>query len=119
MRWCLIRIFFAVVLLSYASTVYGHAILVSATPGVSEVIEGPDVPVKLQFNSRIDTKRSRLVLVAPDGQQRTLPISDQSPPDSLTSVAKGLTGGAYVLRWQVLANDGHITRGEVNFRIRE
>jgi methionine-rich copper-binding protein CopC len=25
--------------------------------------------------------------------------------------------GAYVLRWQVLATDGHITRGKVPFRV--
>ena len=28
-----------------------------------------------------------------------------------------LTPGAYVMRWQVLAVDGHITRGDVPFTV--
>ena len=36
--------------------------------------------------------------------------------DVLTAHAE-LAAGAYVLRWQVLAIDGHITRGEVPFRV--
>jgi methionine-rich copper-binding protein CopC len=30
-----------------------------------------------------------------------------------------LTPGTYVLRWQVLAIDGHITRGDVPFTVTE
>jgi hypothetical protein len=30
-----------------------------------------------------------------------------------------LTPGVYVLRWQVLAIDGHITRGDVPFTVME
>jgi methionine-rich copper-binding protein CopC len=78
-------------------------------------MKGPDIPVKLRFNARIDAKRSRVILVTPAGEQRTLPLEETSPPDLLTSQAKGLIPGSYVLRWQVLANDGHITRGEVPF----
>ena len=29
-----------------------------------------------------------------------------------------MKAGDYVLRWQVLATDGHITRGELHFRVR-
>jgi len=29
----------------------------------------------------------------------------------------GLAAGAYRLRWQVLASDGHITRGEIPFTV--
>jgi methionine-rich copper-binding protein CopC len=36
----------------------------------------------------------------------------------LQSRIQGLERGEYVLRWQVLASDGHITRGEVPFRVR-
>jgi methionine-rich copper-binding protein CopC len=30
----------------------------------------------------------------------------------------GLVKGAYVLRWQILAMDGHITRGNVPFQVK-
>jgi methionine-rich copper-binding protein CopC len=103
--------------LYFASAAYGHAIVLSATPGLHETIKGPDVPVRIRFNSRIDSKRSRLTLLAPDGKQTALGIVEASSGDSLISEAKGLKSGAYVLRWQVLAIDGHITRGEVPFRV--
>ncbi|HTP36027.1 MAG TPA: copper resistance CopC family protein [Candidatus Acidoferrales bacterium] len=95
----------------------GHAIVLSAVPALHDVVRGPDVPIKLRFNSKIDTKRSRLTLVAPDGSQIALAIAEAPSGDTLVSEAKGLKAGAYVLRWQVLASDGHITRGEVPFRV--
>ena len=86
-------------------------------PGPNQLVRGPDIPVALRFNSRIDAKRSRLILVAPGGEQLPLVISGPSTPDALTSEAKGMKSGSYILRWQVLASDGHITRGEVQFRV--
>ena len=105
--------------LCVALPAFGHAILLSATPGASQQVDGRDVPIHLRFNARIDAKRSRLVLVGPDDRQQTLPISESSPPDYLSSAVKGLASGNYVLRWQVLAADGHITRGEVRFHVHE
>ncbi len=95
-----------------------HAVLVSAVPEAGSILAGPAIAIQLRFNSRIDAKRSRLTLVYPDGQPSVLDISPSSSPDTLNAPAKGLTPGAYKLRWQVLAADGHITRGEVPFTIR-
>ena len=99
------------------SSAYGHAIVLSATPSLHQTMRGPDVPIKIRFNSRIDLKRSRLTLLASDGKQTALDIADASSGESLISEAKGLKSGMYVIRWQVLAVDGHITRGEVQFRV--
>jgi methionine-rich copper-binding protein CopC len=38
-------------------------------------------------------------------------------PDVIGARAAGLPPGAYRLRWQVLAIDGHITRGDIPFRV--
>jgi copper resistance protein C len=108
-----------VITLCFASTASGHAIVLSVTPKLNDTIHGPEVAIKIRFNSRIDSKRSRLTLLAPDGQLMTLGIVEASSRDSLISEAKGLKTGAYVLRWQVLAVDGHITRGEVPFRVQQ
>jgi copper resistance protein C len=104
-------------LLSIASLVQGHAILLSAVPSNGQVVNGPDIQVNLRFNSKVDTKRSTLVLISPGGEQLTLNIDEHSSAGSLNSEARGLGSGPYVLRWQVLATDGHITRGEVPFRV--
>jgi hypothetical protein len=94
-----------------------HAILLESTPALRASVAGPDVPVKLRFNVRIDASRSRLTLVAPDGTSRTLDTGKQDSPDTLSAEVKNLAPGDYRLRWQVLASDGHITRGEIPFTV--
>lgn len=96
---------------------FAHAVLLESSPALKSSISGPDVPLRLRFNVRIDAARSRLTLVDPDGSVQTLEISRQDPPNTLTARARGLRPGVYRLRWQVLASDGHITRGEIPFTV--
>ena len=105
----------AVLLLIAVGPTWAHAILLAATPSANQVVAGGNVDVRLRFNSRIDAKRSRLVILGPDGRERPLAIDEQPSPDVLTAKPEPLIPGSYVLRWQVLAEDGHITRGEVPF----
>jgi len=96
---------------------YAHAILVEASPSANSTVAGPSIPIKLRFSVRIDAKRSRLELVRPD-KTSTLLSATQPSPDVLQAMAEGLKAGSYSLRWQVLAADGHITRGEIRFNIK-
>jgi methionine-rich copper-binding protein CopC len=80
-------------------------------------VVGPDIELRVRFNSRIDRERSRLTLVLPDDTARPLPIAGEARPDMLSARPTGLDRGDYKLRWQVLAVDGHITRGEIPFRV--
>lgn len=94
-----------------------HAILLESNPSLKGQVAGPDVPIQLRFNVRIDGNRSRLTLVRPDGSTQTLELSKPSSPNTLTSQAIALPPGEYRLRWQVLASDGHLTRGEIPFTV--
>jgi copper resistance protein C len=94
-----------------------HAVLLESSPALKSAVSGPNVPIKLRFNVRIDALRSRLTLIHPDGSSQALEISKQTPADSLLAEATGLAAGPYRLRWQVLASDGHITRGEIPFTV--
>jgi len=94
-----------------------HAVLLESTPALKSSVSGPDVPIKLRFNVRVDALRSRLTLVRPDGSLQALELSKETPADTLAASANGLGAGEYRLRWQVLASDGHITRGEIPFTV--
>ena len=96
-----------------------HAIVVTASPKAESVVAGPDVAIELHFNSRLDRERSRLTLTLPDGTSRKVDIDPTGAPEVLAAQASGLAPGKYVLKWQVLAVDGHITRGEIPFSIGE
>ena len=93
-----------------------HAILEASEPSAGGTVHAGAIALKLRFNSRIDRARSRLTLTAPDQTRSSPPIDPEGPPDLLTATVV-LTPGSYVLRWQVLAVDGHITRGDVPFTV--
>lgn len=102
-------------LLTGALPIRAHAILKETSPAANSSVAGPDVPLKLKFNVRIDAARSKLQLLHPDNSVTDLVIDKQGTADTLTSKATALKPGAYKVRWQVLAPDGHITRGEIPF----
>src|SRR6516162_3097324 len=107
----------AITLCVGAVRAWGHAIVVESSPQANAVVKGPVVEIKLRFNVRIDGPRSRLSLIGPDGNSRALDALQQPSPDSLAATLSGLLPGKYQLHWQVLASDGHITRGDIPFTV--
>jgi methionine-rich copper-binding protein CopC len=109
--------FFLGLLCLLAGSAWAHAIIVESTPKVNQVVTGPALEIKLRFNVRIDSVRSKMSLMLPDGSRRAVDIARQPSPDSLSATISKLVPGNYQLHWQVLANDGHITQGNIPFRV--
>jgi methionine-rich copper-binding protein CopC len=70
----------------------GHAILKEASPAAGSTVNGPDVPIMLKFNVRIDATRSKLQLMTPDNKMVDLSVEKQSSPDTLNTKNTGLRG---------------------------
>jgi methionine-rich copper-binding protein CopC len=105
----------AFALIVVASTAaQAHAILVDSTPPANGSVPAGHEAIVLRYNSRLDVRRSRVTLTAPDRSQAVLTIDQSSKPGTLAATAD-LKPGAYTLHWEVLALDGHITRGDVPF----
>jgi methionine-rich copper-binding protein CopC len=121
-RLAIIRIFAGTlavgVVLTGGRFLEGHAILKESSPAANATVAGPDVVITLKYNVRVDSTRSKIQLSRPDESVTELPLTKQISPDTLSSKATGLTPGAYKLQWQVLAPDGHITRGVVPFSVK-
>ena len=99
-----------------AAPAQAHAILVESTPAIGAALAGGTINLSLRFNSRIDAARSLLTLIRPD--RSTLVITkDPSGAEDVLAAHGTLPPGAYIVRWQVLAVDGHITRGDVGFTV--
>ena len=94
-----------------------HAIIIAARPDVQSTVAGPEFAIDLRFNARIDHRRSRLWLTADGGGAIAVRIAPGGPADHLTSSVSVEMPGDYVLHWQVLAIDGHITRGDIPFHV--
>ena len=92
-----------------------HAILMQSQPAPQSSVTAGPTEIVLRYNSRIDHARSRLTLHGTNAEM-ILPLRPDAPADSLAAQAE-LTPGDYLLHWQVLAVDGHMTRGDVRFSV--
>ena len=121
-RLAIVRIFAgtaaAAILLGGGRFLEGHAILKESSPAANATVAGPDVAITLKYNVRVDSARSKVQLSHPDESVTELPLQKQVSPDTLSAKATGLAPGAYKIQWQVLAPDGHITRGVVPFSVK-
>ena len=94
-----------------------HAVVVQAQPDLDQQVAPGPLAIRLEFNARIDKERSKLELTTPDGGKMEIAVEPDGAPNVLTAATGALTAGGYSLRWQVLAVDGHITRGDIPFTV--
>ncbi len=107
----------AVLLFAAAPSAFAHAILIHSTPADQAVVHSRNVDLTLDYNSRVDAARSTLTLTGPAGTNLPVQIESSAKPSELKAIASNLASGTYHIHWQVLASDGHITRGQVEFTV--
>ena len=96
---------------------FAHAIILSSTPAANaQVAKGP-IDIVLQYNSLIDIGHSRISLVDPAGKVTALVASKGATPGALAAHGTADSPGRWIIRWQVLSTDGHITRGDIPFQV--
>lgn len=113
LKWIIPLAFIAVC----TSKAFAHAILVHSTPTDQAVVHSRNVNLTLEYNSRVDAARSTVTLTGPAGTNLPLQKRSAAKPSELRAVANNLARGTYHIHWQVLASDGHITRGEIVFKV--
>lgn len=109
----------ALVLLS-PSPVSPHAIVLESSPVHDAVLERAPAQVILRFNSKIEKRFTRVTLAAADQSPAAVALpapDDPATPDRLVIPLRPLAPGLYLLRYRVLAVDGHITEGALRFTV--
>jgi copper resistance protein C len=99
------------------NTAHAHAVVIEAQPRVNAAVAPGEVTIRLRYNSRLDVARSRLVLTTPGGATVQLTPQAGTGADELVAIAPAGAAGGYRVRWQVLTLDGHLTRGDIPFRV--
>lgn len=97
-----------------------HAIVLESSPTHDAVLPRAPSLVTLRFNSRIEKRFTRVTLALADQAPVpvALPTADaEATPDRLTIPLQPLGPGVYVLRYRVLAVDGHISEGALRFTV--
>ncbi|WP_284735621.1 copper resistance CopC family protein [Dongia deserti] len=106
-----------VLMITGALPAWAHAVILSANPTADQQVAPGELAIRIEFNARIDKERSRLQVTAPTGEKANVSIEPAGEPNVIAGTTAVLTPGAYMLRWQVLAIDGHITRGDIPFTV--
>jgi len=97
-----------------------HAIVLESSPTHDAVLPRAPLQVTLRFNSRIEKRFTRVTLALADRAPVALalpPADAEATPDRLTIPLQPLGPGVYVLRYRVLAVDGHISEGALRFTV--
>lgn len=111
----------AAVLTSAPGRAAAHAFVVESQPAEGATLAEPPTHVYLRFNSKLEKRLSHVTISTDKGKPVALPISVQSQdrPDRMELAVGPLGPGAYVVRYKVLAVDGHITEGVLRFSVLE
>ena len=96
---------------------HAHALLQKSDPAPNAVLHPGSHLVVLLFNSRVDAAHSSLTLIAGE-RSESLSLDSKAASNVLRSEAAALHPGHYLLRWQAVASDGHISRGEIPFDVK-
>ena len=97
-----------------------HAIVLESSPVHDAVLERAPGQVTLRFNSKLEKRFTRITLAAGDRPPALIALPDNgaaSLPDRVVIPLAPLAPGLYVLRYRVLAVDGHITEGALRFTV--
>jgi hypothetical protein len=95
-----------------------HAHLVSSTPAAGATVNAGKLAIELRFNSRVDAQHSTLGIEVAGGSGQAAIVHDTPTSETTLNAHADLKPGQYVLRWQALSTDGHITRGEIPFTVK-
>lgn len=109
----------AVVIASTPLGTAAHALLLEATPAPGATLTEAPAELYLRFNSKLEKRLSHVTLSTDKGQPVALPISGSrgEKPDRMVLPLGPLRPGAYLVRYKVLAVDGHITEGILRFSV--
>ncbi len=109
----------AAVLASAPGQAMAHALVLESDPAQGATLTEPPAHVFLRFNSKLEKRLSHVTLSTEKGKPVALPISvnGQDKPDRIELPVAPLAPGAYVVRYKVLAVDGHITEGVLRFSV--
>ncbi len=98
-----------------------HAIILESEPAAGAKLAEPPTRIYLRFNSKLEKRLSQVTLTAADGRlvPAAVKTDGSEKSDRIVLPLGSLRPGAYVVRYKVLAADGHITEGALRFTVLE
>jgi methionine-rich copper-binding protein CopC len=95
-----------------------HARLVAARPAENRTATPPPTGLALKFSEAIEREFAQVTVSGSDGKPVKTGAVALDPNDKATLIvtfAAPLADGSYLVSWQVVAADGHRTKGSYRF----
>ena len=103
------------------SWAWGHAHLEESDPADGAELDSAPAALLLEFSEGVELRFSSFELVGDGGE--ALEVTAEAGDDSAMQVElepeEEIAAGDWRLVWEVLAEDGHTTSGEVHFTVSE
>lgn len=99
---------------------WGHAFPDHSDPKVGSTVSGPPAQVRIWFDSDLEPAFSTLMVHNADGKmidKRDNRV-DPADPKLLQVSLPPLPPGTYLVIWNVVARDGHRTKGQFSFTVK-
>jgi hypothetical protein len=96
---------------------HAHAVITEDSLARQPVHPNEPAHVRLQFNTGVEIKLSRVTLVSKGDVEQPVTIKAGTQPGQMLVSLPALAEGDYALRCQVFAADGHLTQEIRRFRV--
>lgn len=116
-RCCLISVVLGLLLPVAWLSAHAHAVITEDSLAREPVKPGEHTQVRLQFNTGVEIKLSRVMLVSKGDSEQAVVIKAGAKPGQLLVSLPALVEGDYALRCQVFAADGHLTQEIRRFHV--
>jgi methionine-rich copper-binding protein CopC len=102
-----------------AATAHAHSTLDNVTPADGSTVRGSPKEVKITFSQPLEPAFSMVQVFDENGRQVDKKDKRVSAADTkvLTVSLPTLAPGSYHVVWRALAKDGHVTKGEFDFKV--
>ena len=97
-----------------------HSILKSSQPKAGSVVDESPDHIELVFNEPVELAFGAIEVSGPDGQRYEAGEAEhpEGREDIVTvALGEGLPNGGYLVRWRIIAADGHPRAGKFRFRL--
>ncbi|HZI39143.1 MAG TPA: copper resistance CopC family protein, partial [Acidimicrobiia bacterium] len=102
-----------------AGPAWGHPYLVQTQPGPGVALPNPPARIQIGFTEPVVLEGSSLRLEDSEGRAVALgPVGRPKEGPGLAADVTGTVGGdVYLVRWSVLSEDGHSSKGDFRFGV--
>ena len=101
----------------FSATAESHTRLISSEPARDQVLSHSPTHLTLTFSAPIESEFSRVEL-AKENTQSSKVLKVKVDGKLMRGDLPTLLPGTYIVRWRVLARDGHAQRGQFRFELR-